>query len=395
MTDDPFEKLRLDLDSALSELTASTRARLDGIAVVPPPRVDAVSALRRQDGDGPAPRPEPVEEEAAAPVVDEPAPPLPGSPPVRVRRSVHTGPVRVVVPDAPPVVPVERARPSTVRAEEPAARVRVPREQRVPVPAGRGGGGAGPVRPPVPPRARPVALPPSRRPLRTPPPERPGGRRRVVVAVGVVAVLVLVVAGGFLASRPGPVADQPTASAASDTLPAAPAAAPDPGRLVRVEPQPDGSVQVTQWLAFASPVRSVEVAAPTTQRDDRRLSTASVEGRGVATVQLTGVAAPQVVTFRSATDRVRMRYTVRDAVEVSDRDPQRALVDLPTVSISSEGSDAGPTVVRIAGAKVRGVACGRVLRTVRPCGSEDGRGWSLEKPSVDSTSVLATVDMSR
>ncbi|MDO9377422.1 MAG: hypothetical protein Q7T56_01135 [Nocardioidaceae bacterium] len=347
MSADPFERLRVDLESALTDLTVSTRARLDDIDLSVP-RVDARPAVRRVE---PAVvPPAPVDEPAAeAPR----APPRPGSPPVRVRGTVRNTGTRIEVPAARPAAPPAAASPPRPVATRPS---------------------------PVEPSPGPSA-----------PPRR---RRRAVVVAAVLVAVVAVLVGGFLVARPaGDPSARTVASGAVDPA-AAPASAPVPGRLVEVVPGAGGSVEVVQWLAFEEPVRSVDVA-PGSRRDGRRATSVTVRGAGVDTVEPAASGDRQRVTFSGPTDRVRVSYVVRDAVRTSGDDEARGLVDLTAFSVVARGSDPGGTVLRVRGADVRGVACGRTLRAVRPCGTERGRGWSLRTPSTESTTLLATVDLGR
>jgi len=220
----------------------------------------------------------------------------------------------------------------------------------------------------------------------------------VLVAVvaditAIVGVLILTM-GGSDGSTAGATGGSSTLGNPIDTV--APAAAPQPGVLVRSRINADGGLRVTQWVTpaadltgFALRVEPASFASASTQ-----LSQLQVSRDGVVVDEVTGrldEGARALLSVPGDGGTVRLDYLVEGAVARSLQSaPNRALVDLSVVRIARSGLR---QVVQLRGASVLSLACGTAPEPAEPCGRLSESGGRVLLPASSGADVIAAIDL--
>ena len=177
-----------------------------------------------------------------------------------------------------------------------------------------------------------------------------------------------------------------------------PAALPGKGSYVDARVQPGGTVRVTQWVRPPSRLRSVDVKAQARSGPDAAASglRLTADGRPVAGPSDVGHV---IATFqwRRPARMLRLTYTL-DHVVSPKRTTARLTVLASTFLAVRYPDRTGPTVVRVSGAGMEGIACAPVLGHAppAPCGRQvTGAAWQVSLTGADFTHrVLARVGAS-
>ncbi len=216
-------------------------------------------------------------------------------------------------------------------------------------------------------------------------------RRRVLLGVLVgLGVAVLLLEGVAIVRSLGP-DDSDGRSADRRVSPlVAPAALPATGVLVLSEVQPDGSIEVDQWIRSSDDIDELTVAAPATSGGDDalRVSDASLVAADgtVLADDLTAAARPRVIRLAAPTTLVRASYVLSGAVDRSGTVDGRLRTFAASLDLDSSALT-GPTVLFVSaasGGEVGNLACANSRSQVallRPCGAPDGSGWRVRLPS--------------
>ena len=209
-------------------------------------------------------------------------------------------------------------------------------------------------------------------PVATPAPRQSATLLRTwaLVAAVVLVGLVGVAAALWWQSGEEP-ADRPSAASAQATWPEAGAA-----RTV-TQVRPDGVLEVTHWIHATDSLDELDLVLPERQEGDPiRASAVQV----VADDQ--PASGPAVITFSRASyvfadaTRIRVRYELSGAVEMSTSAPGRGLAT--TTSLEVSATLARDTRV-VRSPAVLSLACTDTAGSIAPCGASDHAGqWTVK-----------------
>ena len=226
----------------------------------------------------------------------------------------------------------------------------------------------------------------------------------VVLALVVVATLVVLGRedGGSAAGD----AQEPAGevSLVAGPPPTEPVRLPARGAFVDVRVQPDGTVDVTQWLrsgnaiseltlaVFDSP--QIDVPGPGPQATDVQVSTS--QGTVVLADPTIG-AEPRTIDLVRPSLLVQLDYTLTGVTETQSSPPGRALIGTVFLDTAFEGEQ-GRERVQVGGRRILSLACidPEAELALSPCGGEREGGWSvnLKGGNLDDR-VTAQVDLNR
>ncbi len=225
--------------------------------------------------------------------------------------------------------------------------------------------------PPAPRRPDATAAPTS---VETPAPRRSATvRTRALVGVAVLIGLVGVAAAFWWQSGEEE-AERPSAASTSATWPEAGEA-----RTV-TQVRPDGVLEVTHWIHATDPLDKLDLMLPERQEGDPTSPISASAVQVVADDQ--PASGPAALTFTRASyvfadaTRIRVRYELTGAVEVSTSAPGRGLAT--TTSLEVSNTPARETRV-VRSPAVLSLACTDTTGSTAPCGAPDHTGqWTVE-----------------
>lgn len=220
----------------------------------------------------------------------------------------------------------------------------------------------------------------------TPAPEPPATVLGTRTPVGAAVLIVLAgVAAGFWWQSGEEPTERPSAAAAPATWPEAGAA-----RTV-TQVRPDGVLEVTHWIHATDSLDELDLLLPERQEGGPiRASAVQV----VADDQ--PASGPAVLTFSQASyvfadaTRIRVRYELSGAVEMSTSAPGRGLAT--TTSLEVSATLARDTRV-VRSPAVLSLACTDTAGSIAPCGASDHAGqWTVKLTGDDvGARVIAVV----
>ena len=227
----------------------------------------------------------------------------------------------------------------------------------------------------------------------------------VVIALVVVATLVVLgrQGGGGTASgsAPEPAGDS---TLEAGTPPTAPVRLPVRGTFVDARVQPDGTVDVTQWMRGGTAISEITLAVFDSPQIDVAGATPEATDLQVRTSQGTvALADPTIGSEPRTIDLVRpslllqLDYTLTDVTEEQSSPPGRALIGTVFLDTAFEGKQ-GRARIQVGGRRIMSLACvdpGAEL-ALRSCGGSREGGWSVNlKGNRLDDRVTAQVDLNR
>ncbi len=227
-----------------------------------------------------------------------------------------------------------------------------------------------------------------------------------LVVIALVVAVALAVLGRETGGTASGVAQRPTSDTSIEPgpPPAEPVRLPGRGTFVDARVQPDGTVDVTQWLrggnaiseltlaVFDSPQTDVPGAGP--QATDVRVRTS--QGTVVLPDPTIGTE-PRTIDLQRPSLLVQLDYTLTGVTESQSSPPGRALVGTVFLDTAFEGEQ-GRARVQVGGRRILALACAGPDGgpADRPCGGQREGGWSVNLTSgrLDDR-VAAQVDLNR
>ncbi len=226
----------------------------------------------------------------------------------------------------------------------------------------------------------------------------------------VVVALIVVVTLAVLGRQSGGTASGAAQGPAGDSSlqagppPTEPVRLPSRGTFVDARVQPDGTVDVTQWLRGGNAISSVTLSVFDSPQIDVPGADPAATDLQVRTSQGTVVLAdptvgsePRTIDLVRPSLLVQLDYTLTGVTEEQSSPPGRALIGTVFAGSDFEG-DQGRARIQIGGRRIMSLACtapGGEL-ALRPCGGPREGGWSvnLQGSNLDDT-VTAQVDLNR
>ena len=200
-------------------------------------------------------------------------------------------------------------------------------------------------------------------------PWNPSRRVKVLLGLGVAAVIVAEYAVLLQTLRPY---DPPEPPSATLTLPTTepPDALRSTGAYVRSVVQPDGTIRVTQWVRVGAAVDRITLASydPDQSGEPPVATDLDIVDASGSVVLSEGEVGTGGRTIELEASRVlRLTYDLTGAVSMSGSVPGRAIAT--STALDVDYPDEGPATLEVTGAEVLTLACGGLEPDdLRPCG---------------------------